>query len=46
MWQWQSAMSDDAETNPTTQVLTLGGDLGVSFDLPIGWDNIDTFYFN
>ena len=35
MFDWVNIMTDADTTNPTVSTITLGGDLGARFDLPL-----------
>lgn len=37
MWSYTSTLSNNAETNPTTSVITLGGDLGVQYEVSVAY---------
>lgn len=37
MWSYTSTLTNNAESNPTTSVVTLGGDLGVSYEIGVAY---------
>lgn len=39
MYEWTNTMTNDNAADPTTQVTTLGGDLGIMYDFPLDYDD-------